>query len=340
MTDEPFILCDNLVKIYKRANLEVLALQGLDLSVERGELLGIVGASGSGKSTLLNILGGLERPSAGRIWVDGEDLLKMPDAALNRYRSTKVGFIWQQSARNLVTYLTALQNVELPIILAGRTGRGRRKRAEALLDRVGLLDRRDHFLHQLSGGEQQRVAIAVALANEPSLLLGDEPTGEVDSTIALSLYQVFRDLNRSLGLTTVIVSHDPTIAYHVDRVVAIRDGRTSTETTRRGAPDGAASSPDGPAESVDPHGGFDELVVLDSAGRLQLPKDYLEKLDIKGRAQVELLDDGILITRAPESAAAMAARTPVADLVPAAKPGRLRCLLQRLRGESSGGHNA
>ena len=226
------IVCDNLVKIYKIANLEVVALQGLDLVVQRGELLGIVGASGSGKTTLMNILGGLDRPSAGRVWVDGYDLLKMSDLALDTYRRAKVGFIWQQGGRNLVPYLNALENVMLPMTLAGRTGARKRRHGEELLEAVGLANRRHHYLQQMSGGEQQRVAIAVALANDPPLLLADEPTGEVDTATALTIYQTFQRLTDELGLTTLIVSHDPTIARHVHRVVAIRDGRTASETRR------------------------------------------------------------------------------------------------------------
>src|SRR5436190_197942 len=157
MAPEPFIICDNLVKIYKIAELEVVALQGLDLVVTPGELLGIVGASGSGKSSLMNILGGIDRPSAGRVWVDGYDLLKMSDATLNRYRRAKVGFIWQQGSRNLVPYLNALENVELPMTLAGQAGARKRQRAVDLLKAVGLADRQNHQLSELSGGEQQRV---------------------------------------------------------------------------------------------------------------------------------------------------------------------------------------
>ena len=289
----PFIICDNLVKIYKVAELEVFALQGLDIIIEQGELLGIVGSSGSGKSTLMNILGGLDRPSAGRVWVGGNDLLKMSDAALNRYRRNDVGFVWQQSARNLVPYLNAQENVELPLTLAGQTGRRKRRRAAELLEAVGLADRRKHGLSQLSGGEQQRVAIAVALANNPILLLADEPTGEVDSATAQTIYDAFQALNREFGLTTLIVSHDPGIARHVNRVVGIRDGKLASETVRQ-----ASSSLDsngiGDGEAEEDLI-FEELVVLDSAGRLQVPKEYLEQFDIKGRVQLEIVEDGILI---------------------------------------------
>ncbi|MCX6028400.1 MAG: ABC transporter ATP-binding protein [Chloroflexi bacterium] len=295
--DEPLIICDNLVKIYKVATLEVVALQGLDLVVKRGELLGVVGASGSGKSTLMNILGGLDRPSAGRVWVDGYDLLKLSDFALDRYRRAKVGFVWQQGARNLVPYLNALENVMLPMTLAGQSGRQPRRRAQELLSTVGLAERQRHYLQQMSGGEQQRVAIAVALANNPSLLLADEPTGEVDSVTALAIYETFQELTQHYGLTTIIVSHDPDIAYHVHRVVAIRDGRTSSETVRQPA---AVSTPaDGEAPSVAGVAAeaprFEELVVVDSAGRLQVPKEYLQRLAIKGRVRLELREGEIAI---------------------------------------------
>jgi len=337
MTQEPFIICDNLVKIYKVADLEVVALQGLDLVVAPGELLGIVGASGSGKSTLMNILGGLDRPSAGRVWVDGYDLLKMSDAALNRYRRAKVGFVWQQGARNLIPYLNALENVELPMTLAGQTGRKKRQRAEELLEAVGLAERRHHQLGQLSGGEQQRVAIAVALANNPSLLLADEPTGEVDSATALTIYKTFQDLNRQYGLTTLIVSHDPGLARHVNRVVAIRDGKTASETVRQS---GAMTSTNGElaieGDLAQEGDVFEELVVLDSAGRLQVPKEYLEQFNIKGRARLELTEEGILIRPAPQSAHTRAAETPVSELVPVPKARGLRGLWGRWRrdGES------
>lgn len=167
------LTCANLVKIYRIAGREVVALQGLDLVVHRGEMLGIVGPSGAGKSTLLNILGGLDRPSAGRVTVNGQDLAKLSDAGLDRYRRQQVGFVWQQPARNLVPYLSVADNVALPLALGGRSGRHQRARVAELLAAVGLAQRQRHRLAELSGGEQQRVAIAVALANGPALLLAD-----------------------------------------------------------------------------------------------------------------------------------------------------------------------
>jgi len=286
---EPMIACENLVKIYKIADLEVLALQGLDLTVQRGELMGIVGASGSGKTTLMNVLGGLVRPSAGRVVVNGRELLKLSNAALDRYRRTQVGFVWQQGARNLVPYLNARENIELPMMLAGLSARQLRQRAIDLLDMVQLADRQHHYLPELSGGEQQRVAIAVALANNPQLLLADEPTGELDSATAQSIYEAFRTLNAQLGLTILIVSHDPQIARQVQRVMAIRDGKAASETVRKkrnGAPEEAH-------HAEDDH--FEELVVLDSAGRLQVPKPIREALNLGLRARLEVTDEGLLI---------------------------------------------
>ncbi|GAB4445379.1 MAG: ABC transporter ATP-binding protein [Anaerolineae bacterium] len=323
MTEEPFVVCDNLVKIYKVADLEVVALQGLDLVIAPGELLGVVGASGSGKSTLMNILGGLDRPSAGRVWVGGADLLEMSDAALDRYRRAQVGFVWQQGARNLIPYLNARENVEWPMTLAGKTGAAKRKRAAGLLEAVGLADRQHHQLSELSGGEQQRVAIAVALANEPVLLLADEPTGEVDSTTAQTIYDTIRTLNRELKVTTLIVSHDPGIARHVDRVVAIRDGRLAAETVRRAANGGASPDEAQPGEEAAASGGddheFEELIVIDSTGRLQVPRQYLEHFAIKGRVRLELTGEGILIRPAADADRAENAEAIATEMVQAEK---------------------
>lgn len=284
--ESAFIICENLVKIFKVAEVEVLALQGLDLSIKRGELVGVVGASGSGKSTLMNVLGGLVRPSVGQAIVDGNNLLKMSSRSLDHYRQIDVGFVWQQGSRNLVPYLSALENVKLPMVLAGKVGRDATERARMLLDMVGLADRYHHKPVELSGGQQQRVAIAVALANEPKLLLADEPTGDLDSTTSDQVYALFKQLNAELGLTIVIVSHDPGIAQHVERVVAIRDGKMASETVRR--------FKQADSESEDDHH-FEELTVLDSAGRLQIPKEMREQLSIQNRVLLEVTGDGLVI---------------------------------------------
>ncbi|MEX2415160.1 MAG: ABC transporter ATP-binding protein [Paenibacillaceae bacterium] len=291
------IHCDNLVKIYKLADLEVVALQGLDLHIEPGELLAIIGNSGSGKSTLLNMLGGLDRPSAGNLLVDGKDMLKFTERDLVKYKRESVGFVWQNNARNLIPYLTALENVELPILLQGRR---KRERALELLEAVGLSHRTRNRLSELSGGEQQRVAIAIALANRPKLLLADEPTGSVDSAMAEQILDLFRDLNRSMRLTVVIVTHDPEVARKVDRVVAIRDGKTSSEFIRR------KSYADELAEleqgiTFDEEETHIEYAVLDKAGRLQIPSSYLESIGLKNKNKIQVsLEDGKIILVAPE----------------------------------------
>ncbi len=293
-----FLICDDLYKIFKVADIEVMALQGLDLTVKRGELVGVIGASGSGKTTLMNVLGGLARPSAGQVIVDGKNLLKLSTRELTAYRQVEVGFVWQQGSRNLIPYLSALDNIKLPMTLAGQAGRQLDKRARELMDLVDLTDRYDHKPIQLSGGEQQRVAIAVALANEPKLLLADEPTGELDSTTSDQVYALFRRLNRDLGLTICIVSHDPLVAQQVQRLVQIRDGKLAAETVRRRpgaeAPGGKADVPaTDPEARWEDH--FEELIVLDSAGRLQIPKQYREELGFENRVEMEVADSGILI---------------------------------------------
>jgi ABC-type lipoprotein export system ATPase subunit len=297
MSAEPFILCENLVKIYRieeahgssAESTEVQALQGLDLVVARGEMVGVVGASGSGKSTLLNILGGLDRPTGGRACVDGKDLGRLTQAELDHYRREKVGFVWQQAGRNLIPYLTALENVKLPLTISGRLSANAQRRPAELLHMVELDERAHHTLEELSGGEQQRVAIAIALANQPCLLLADEPTGELDTATAQTIYDLLRKLNQHLKLTIVIVSHDTNLTSRVDRVVAVRDGKLASETVRKSV------RGRGQAEHH-----FEELLLLDSAGRLQIPREHLERYHIHRRVRLEETRRGILI-RPPEN---------------------------------------
>jgi ABC-type lipoprotein export system ATPase subunit len=268
------IVCENVVKIYKVADLEVVALQGLDLLVEEGELIAIVGASGSGKSTLQNILGGVDLPTAGRVEVAGRELVTLNEHDRTLYRRRVVGFVWQQTARNLLPYLTAAENVELPMTLEGVGRSSRRQRVAELLELVGLAARADHRPDALSGGEQQRVAVAIALANGPSVLLADEPTGELDSDNANQLFETMRAVNRELGVTIVVFTHDPLVSEDVQRTIGIRDGRTATETLRRR---------DGGDELV-----AEELAVLDRAGRLQLPSEYVAALGLERRVRLVL----------------------------------------------------
>ncbi len=290
------IHCEGLVKIYKTADLEVVALQGLDLTVEDGELMAIIGNSGSGKSTLLNMLGGLDKPSAGKLRVGGRDLLTFRERELVAYKRELVGFVWQNNARNLIPYLTAMENVELPMLLHGKR---RRERARELLEAVGLGGKMKNRLSELSGGEQQRVAIAIALSNRPRLLLADEPTGSLDSRTSEQVLDLFRELNRTTGITIVIVTHDPLLARKVDRVVQIRDGKTSAEILRKGQGSGEQDGLEETAEQQeDSHV---EYAVLDKAGRLQIPAGYLEDggFHRSNKVRVEV-EDGKIVLYPPD----------------------------------------
>ncbi len=292
------IHCEGLVKIYKTADLEVVALQGLDLRVEAGELMAIIGNSGSGKSTLLNMLGGLDKPSAGKLLVAGKDLLKFTERDLIRYKRESVGFVWQNNARNLIPYLTALENVELPILL---TGKQKRLRARELLEAVGLGHRVKNKLNELSGGEQQRVAIAIALANEPKLLLADEPTGALDSKMSEQILDLFRSLNSEMGVTIVIVTHDPLLARKVDRVVAIRDGRTSSEMIRRQSYAEELNGMKMESLSAADEESHEEYAVIDKVGRLQIPSGFLEAEEFKFHNKVRVAkEDGRIVIYPPE----------------------------------------
>jgi len=276
------IVCDRLVRIYAAEGIEVQALQGLDLVVEAGELTAVVGASGSGKSTLINILAGLDTPTAGAVRVAGHDLAAMSARQRLSYRRTVVGFIWQQTARNLLPYLTAMQNIDLPLRLAGARRAARRNRSGELLDLLDVGHCAGRRPDQMSGGEQQRVSIAVALANSPSVLLADEPTGELDSETAASVFGALRTANAELGVTVLVVTHDPAVSSMVRRTIAIRDGRTASETLRHGTADESGAL----AHAV-------EYAVLDRAGRLQLPREMIEALEMKDRVRLEAETDHI-----------------------------------------------
>lgn len=286
------ILADNLVKIYKTAELEVLALQGLDLQVERGELLAIIGNSGSGKSTFLNMLGGLDTPSAGKLFVDGKNLFTMTEKQLVEYKRDTVGFVWQNNARNLLPYLSALENVMTPMQFG--VEKNKKEQALKLLDMVGMSHKKTSRLNQLSGGEQQRIAIAIALANQPKLLLADEPTGSVDRKTADYILDVFRHLNRDEGQTIVIVTHDVALSKQVQRVVAIRDGKFSSERILKEqySLEGATTINWQDEETQE------EYAIIDRAGRIQIPKDMLTEVGIvDNKLRMEVKDGKIVLEK-------------------------------------------
>ncbi len=292
MSDK-MIVAENLVKIYKTMDTEVMALQGLDLTVEKGELTAIIGSSGSGKSTFLNLLGGLDRPSAGKLFVDGQNLFTMKPKELAVYKRDMVGFVWQNNARNLLPYMTVLENIMLPMAISHK--KEKLERAEELLELVGLSHKRNSYLYNMSGGEQQRVAIAIALANKPGLLLADEPTGSVDTKTACYISDVFRKLNQEWGQTILIVTHDVSLARQVSRVVAIRDGKIGSErilreSARKLLEEGTQSLWQSQAETQD------EYAVIDRAGRIAIPEEMLKKLNLQdNRVRLESTKDGILI---------------------------------------------
>lgn len=298
VAEDVMIECDGLVKIYKTKDIEVLALQGLDLTVKRGELMAIIGNSGSGKSTFLNMIGGLDRPSAGKLYVDGKNLFQMSEQELVEYKRNTVGFVWQNNARNLLPYLSAWENVMTPMLFdegKGISAEEKKQRAMELLDLVGLSHRKNSSLSQLSGGEQQRVAIAIALANNPKLLLADEPTGAVDRKTADSILEMFRKLNETLGITIVIVTHDKELANKVNRVISIRDGKTSSERIMKSDYKERLESLDINWKEEETQ---EEFAVLDRAGRVQIPSELLEEMGMEGnKVKLELVNGKIVIEK-------------------------------------------
>ena len=297
-TAHAMVECENLVKIYKTKDIEVLALLGLEVRIEKGELMAIIGNSGSGKSTFLNMIGGLDRPSAGKLLVDGKNLFKMSDRELVEYKRRTVGFVWQNNARNLLPYLTAWQNVQMPMLF--EKGAKKKQHALELLEMVGLGHKKNSKLAQLSGGEQQRIAIAIALSNNPKLLLADEPTGSVDAKTGAYILDVLRAINRETDITTVIVTHDPLLAKKVNRVVAIRDGKISSERIMKQSYLDRLQDINSFTQTSDVQ---DEYAILDRAGRVQIPRDMLDKLQISGNRMRMELRDGQIILEKPEEEA-------------------------------------
>lgn len=278
---DALVVCDAVVRVFRTGGVEVQALQGLDLLVHAGEMVAVVGASGSGKSTLLRILSAADVPTAGRVRVGRWDLGALSRADRVAYRRSVVGSVRQQTSRNLVPYLTARQNVMLPLTLAGRRRPVARGRADELLALVGLRSAADRRPSELSGGEQQRVAIAVALANGPRLLLADEPTGELDTATGQEVLEVLRAARSDAGAAVVVVTHDPGVSGQVERTVAIRDGRTSSEVLRRrDAEQGEVA---------------EEYAVMDRAGRVQVPREYREALDLTRRVRLALEADHVSV---------------------------------------------
>src|SRR5690606_21173909 len=279
--DGPDILCEDLVRIYSTEGVEIQALQGLNLRVEPGDVVALVGASGSGKSTLLNILSGLDKPTGGRATVAGVNLNSMTRSQRVRDQRHTVGFVGQQTSRNLMPRLTAAENVALPLLISG--ARERRERVGELLDLLGVADVANRRPAEMSGGQQQRVAIATAVANNPSVLLADEPTGELDDAMSEVVLESMRDASERLGVTVLIGTHGATTADHGRRTGRIRDGNASTEVLRHA--------------EVDEHGVehlvAQEYTVIDRAGRLQLPSGYVTDLGLRDRVRLELEVDHV-----------------------------------------------
>ena len=292
-TPDYMIDAEGLVKIYKTKETEVLALSGLDLKVEKGEFTALIGNSGSGKSTFLNMIGGLDIPSAGKLFVGGKNLFRMTESERVKYKRETVGFVWQNNARNLFPYLTAIDNICIPMRFSGV--KRKKQKAEELLETVGMQDHRYSRLGTLSGGEQQRIAIAIALANSPGLLLADEPTGSVDERTGDQIFEIFTKLNQA-GQTILVVTHDLALSRKVRRVVAIRDGRISSERILKEsyADRLKESGVDWRNEETQ-----EEYVVVDKAGRLQLPADVIEKIGGTAERLVVSYEDGQIKLKKP-----------------------------------------
>jgi ABC-type lipoprotein export system ATPase subunit len=266
----PLITCQQVVKAYQVGQHEVVALRGIDFEMERGEMVAIVGPSGAGKSSLLNLLGGMDTPTAGQLIVDGQNLLTLKAREIANYRLRRVGFLWQQVERNLLPHRSAIRNVTLPMMLAGVPIWQRNRKARELLDAVGLSKQIHNHPSMLSGGEQQRVALAVALANHPMLLLADEPTGSLDRQSAIQVMALLHDLRERYELTVLMATHDQEIAAHADRVLTLRDGALGQDVS-------------------------EEELTLDESGQIRLPGAVRSQLADVAHITVEIRPEGVLL---------------------------------------------
>jgi ABC-type lipoprotein export system ATPase subunit len=265
------VRCDGIVQIYKARDVEVVALRDVDLVVEPGETVALLGPSGAGKSTLLWLMAGLLRPSAGRLRINGTDVSRLSPPALDRLRAAEIGVVLQNPARNLIPYASAAQNVAF----ARRGGRADRRRIAELLDRVGLGGAGRRRAGSMSGGEQQRLAVAIALANSPGLLLADEPTSQLDAASGRAVIELIKEAAEAAGTTVVVVTHDVAVSEALGRTVTVRDGRVGAEGR---------------------HG--EDFVVIGREGALQLPPEFHELLPPGSMARVEPLADGVALRRA------------------------------------------
>ncbi len=272
---DPVVKIENVIKIHKQGALEVVALQGLDFEVQQGEFVVIVGRSGSGKSSLLQIIGGMDKPSAGKVSVAGMDLTSPLGADILTHFRRNIGFLWQDYTRNLVPYLKAVSNVELPMLLAGVSSKRRRRRSKALLEVTDLLNRTYAKVNVLSGGEQQRLALCVALSLGPRLLLADEPTGELDTERSLQVYDLLRRLCNEGGLTVVAVTHDVALASRADRVMHLQDGAFRTDVGAR----------------------HKRSVEIAKDGTIRIPTELLAEGMMGTTAVAEVVHEGILLNR-------------------------------------------
>ena len=282
---EPALALDQVVRTFAQGGDDRLeVLRGASLTVMPGEMVALVGPSGAGKSTLLHVAGLLEPPQSGEVLIEGAPCGGLDDTRRTRLRRSKLGFVYQ--FHHLLPEFTARENIVLPQMIAGVSKRDAGQRADELLESVGLSPRADHRPGKMSGGEQQRVAIVRALANDPAILLADEPTGELDDQTGKEVLELLNKVNQDLGTTILIVTHDPAIATSVQRAIAIKDGKTSTETTREVSYERKLN---------DETANTEEFLLIDTAGSVQIPRDVLNKLSIERKVRVDIKDGKVTL---------------------------------------------